>query len=49
MPADFDDCRRRGGEIRTVKIKGGRYQHVCYDGRGVHKGHIKTKKKRKSG
>ena len=43
MPSGFDKCRKQGGKIRTVKLKGGRYQHVCHlDGKS-YKGHVKKK------
>jgi len=48
MPADFDRCVKEGGRVRTIKLKGNRYMHVCYDKKGdAHPGHIKTKKKKK--
>ena len=43
MPAGFDKCRKQGGKIRTVKLKGGRYQHVCYLDGKPYKGEVKKK------
>jgi len=42
MPKAFEDCRKRGGRIRTKKLSGGRYMPICYlDGKSyageVHK------------
>jgi hypothetical protein len=31
MPQDFESCRRRGGEIRTVKPNDDAYIHICID------------------
>ena len=45
MPKAFEDCVAGGGKVWTVKKSGGRYQHICRDSKGIHKGEIKTKKK----
>ena len=45
MPADFEKCVREGGRVRTKKLKGNRYIHICYDKNGKsHVGEVKTKK-----
>ena len=45
MPQDFEKCQREGGRIRTLKLKDGKYIHVCYDKAGkAHSGYVKTKK-----
>ena len=45
MPADFDACVKEGGRVRTMKIKGGRYMHICYDKAGKsHAGEVKQGK-----
>jgi len=51
MPKDFNQCVSNGGRVRTVTgpnkkygLKKGQYVHVCFDKKGQHKGHIKTKK-----
>ena len=50
MPEGFDKCRREGGRIRTMKLKDGRYMHVCFDKQGKsHAGEIHTKQKNKEG
>ena len=49
MPADFEKCRREGGRIRTINVKGqpNKYMHVCWDKAGKsHAGEVKTKSKR---
>ena len=44
-PQAFDKCVREKGRVRTIKIKGGRYMHVCYDKSGKsHAGEVKEKK-----
>jgi len=45
MPKAFEDCRKAGGRIRTIKHGKNKYQHICYDKNGSHAGEIKTKKK----
>jgi hypothetical protein len=44
-PKDFDECVRGGGRVRTKKLKGGKYLHICYDKKGSHAGEVKTKGK----
>ena len=45
MPQDYDKCVREKGRIRTLKLKDGKYIHVCYDKNGkAHSGYVKTKK-----
>ena len=44
-PKDFDMCQAEGGRVRTMKLKGGRYMHICYDKQGKsHAGEVKTGK-----
>lgn len=47
MPADFEKCQKSGGRIRTKKLKGDKYMHVCYDKQGSHADYVKKKKKKK--
>ena len=48
MPESFDKCRREGGRIRTMTLKGGRYFHICYDKAGKsHAGEVKQAKGKK--
>ncbi len=46
MPADFDNCVRNGGKVRTIPVKDhpDQYMHVCYLGGKSHAGEVKTKK-----
>lgn len=47
MPALFDRCVRRGGRVRTKKLSGDRYIHICYpkDGGTSVSGEVKHKEK----
>jgi len=46
MPEAFEKCRhKKGSRIRTEKLSGGRYRHVCYIGGKKYLGHIKKKKR----
>ncbi len=44
MPADFDKCRKEGGRIRTITLKGGRYMRVCYLNGKSHAGEVRQRK-----
>ena len=44
MPKGFDYCRSHGGKIRTKKLSGGRYMHICYLHGNSYPGEVKTKK-----
>ena len=43
MPAGFDACRKGGGKIRTIQMKGGRYMHVCILEGKTYKEEVKKK------
>jgi len=44
MPKAFEDCVKRGGRVRTVRLSDSRYKHVCYiDGKSF-AGETKVKK-----
>lgn len=43
MPKDFDSCIARGGRVRTKKLSGNRYMHICFIGGRSYAGHVKTK------
>lgn len=45
MPAGFDACRKGGGKIRTIQLKGRKYMHICILGGKSFKGEVKTKSK----
>lgn len=44
MPAAFDNCVRKGGRVRTKKLKGGKYIHLCFLGGKSYAGEVKKKK-----
>jgi len=44
MPKAFDNCVKRGGRVRTIKLSNGRYRKICYIGGKSYLGHIKKKK-----
>ena len=46
FPADFDQCVRSGGKVRTMPIKDNpdKYMHVCILNGKSHAGEVKTKK-----
>lgn len=44
MPANFNACVDKGGRVRTKKLKGSKYIHLCFDKSGSHAGEVKTKK-----
>ena len=45
MPAGFDKCRAGGGKIRTKKLGGGKYMHICFLNGKSYPGEVKTRKK----
>ena len=49
MPADFDKCVKDGGCVRTKKLSGGKYQHICYIGGKSYAGYVKTAKSGRDG
>jgi len=42
-PQSFDNCRKGGGKIRTINLKGGKYMHICILNGKSYKGEIKSK------
>ncbi len=45
MPKAFEKCVKEGGRVRTLKLKGNKYRHICYPkggGKGI-LGEVKTK------
>lgn len=30
MPQAFDSCVANGGQVRTKKLSGGKYMHLCF-------------------
>lgn len=49
MPAGFDKCVANGGRVRTKKLSGGRYMHICFLGGKSFAGEVKKKEKPSSG
>jgi len=47
MPAAFNKCVKNGGRVRTKRLSGGRYMHICYLNGKSYPGEIHTKKKSK--
>jgi len=51
MPKGFENCRKRGGKIRTITgpnkrwgVPKGKYRHICFLKSGkTYKGYLKTK------
>lgn len=47
MPAGFERCVAAGGRVRTKKLKGKKYIHICFKGGKSYSGEVKTAKKPK--
>jgi len=47
MPQAFLNCIKNGGKVRTVRLDGGRYYHICILDKKIYKGEIKKKVKEK--
>ncbi len=48
MPVDFERCIAQGGRVRTKKLSGGRYQHICFKDGKSFAGHVKKSRKGKT-
>ncbi len=46
MPIGFERCVKNGGKVRTIKLGGNKYRHICTLNGKTYQGHIKTKKKK---
>lgn len=46
MPKGFKSCVKRGGRVRTIVPKRGKYMHICYIGGKSYHGHVHKKKKK---
>lgn len=45
MPAEFDNCVKRGGRVRTEVLSDSEYRHICFlNGKG-YVGETKKKKR----
>lgn len=42
MPEDFVNCVKNGGRVKTIKLKGSKYMHVCFLNGKSHAGEVKT-------
>lgn len=47
MPKAFEKCVKKGGRVRTRKLKDDKYQHMCFLDGKAYLGYEKKKKKRK--
>jgi hypothetical protein len=45
MPEDFNRCVAGGGKVRTKKLPGGKYIHICYLNGKSYAGEAHTKQK----
>lgn len=46
MPEAFDKCVRDGGRVRTRKLKGGKYIHICFLKGKSYAGEVKKSEKK---
>ena len=46
MPKGFNRCVAAGGRVRTKKLKGGTYVHICFIGGKSFAGEVHKKKKK---
>lgn len=44
MPKAFTSCVKGGGRVRTKKLSGGKYIHLCFKGGKSYAGEVKQKK-----
>jgi len=47
MPADFLECVRKKGKVRTINLPGDKYVHVCTINGKSYYGEVKKKKAKK--
>ena len=47
MPKAFQKCVDKGGKVRTIKPKEGKYMHICYKGGKSYSGEVKTTKRKR--
>jgi hypothetical protein len=41
MPKAFEDCVSGGGKVRTKKLGGGKYMHICFKDGKSYSGEVK--------
>lgn len=46
MPQAFNECVKNGGRVRTKKLSGGRYIHICFLNGKSYAGEVRTKEKK---
>ena len=46
MSKDFEMCVKKGGRVRTKKLKGGKYIHICFLNGKSYAGEVRTAKKK---
>lgn len=44
MPAAFNKCVKKGGRVRTKKLSGQRYIHLCFSKGKSYAGEVKKRK-----
>lgn len=44
MPEAFDKCVAAGGRVRTKKLGGGKYMHICFKDGKSYPGEVKREK-----
>lgn len=44
MPKAFDDCVKNGGKVRTKKLGGMKYMHICFINGKSYAGEVKVAK-----
>lgn len=49
MPESFNRCVAAGGRVRTKKLKGGKYMHICFKDGKSYAGEVKQSKDSKKG
>lgn len=47
MPRAFRSCIKRGGRVRTKKLSGRKYIHICFIGGKSFAGEVKRRKTRR--
>jgi hypothetical protein len=45
VPADFDRCVSKGGQVRTKDLGNGKYMHICIKDGKSYAGEVKQKQK----
>jgi len=45
MPKAFNKCVSSGGRVRTKKLPGGKYIHLCFKSGKSYSGEVKRKRK----